>query len=341
MKKKILVLVLVLCGVAMLSVATGLIAPMDEKPAEIIENLDSAELKTQVIRGFEENAVNNTGFKKPEELSVITDCNARAQYENLSAYVTFTTEYSFTDEEIQILNKILDGGTTPQSLVQVYEFWLTTDEDFEIIEQICALEDEYFSEYWYENVFNVLTDYEHGELDTTELKEYYDKGITTDEVLAANILCRRKGQNIHNILDNAVDGISVEKQAMAIYSVDDLPKADFLFDSVTLLAKGRHSKSMTKMILSEETDLIFKEALVEVVDKRLETELKALDIYVPEETYEQDAEALKNSGYPISIQKTLINKGYTPQEIKKASAMETDNIYLAAKKARKELSYEK
>ena len=103
------------------------------------------------------------------------------------------------------------------------------------------MENSYFSEYWYENAFNKLTNYAHGVLDGDEIREYQELGITTDQILAANVMCRKNGQNIHTILDAAASGNTIEAQAQAIYGRELARDEGTLFNAVTELAKASRS----------------------------------------------------------------------------------------------------
>ncbi len=275
-----------------------------------------------------------TNLKKPEEFSGVVDCNAKAKIQNIYAYTEFIYQNNFTFEEMEIINRILGNDTTVQSLAQVYDFWLTTDEDFDMIEKICALEDEYFSEHWFESAFNTLTNSEHGELDGNEVIDYLSKGITTDEILAANVMSRKKGQNIHTILDSHLAGYTIESQIETVYGAK-FTSEETLFAFVTTLSKNSRKPSQ----LRTSTEL---NVLRDFINTRAQQEISRLKISAetPENAF-ADFEALKKSGYPVSVQKVLLNKGYTPQEIEISAKLNEFNLNKAAKKAREMIKNEK
>lgn len=286
---------------------------------------------------IEQKISGKVNLKKPEEFKVIMDGCERAVYNNVAEYTDFICTYDFTEDELKVINRILNSGTTIQSLVQVYEFWLTTDEEFSIIEEICALEDDFFSEYWYENAFNLITDYSHGVLNAEDVQNYLAQGITEDEIMSANILSRKDGQNIEDILSKLIGGESLETQAKQIYGVDTLPEDEYMYRRILVLSQTANEKLATYGMNSEinavNTNRI-KEITEEAITLKIDTELERLNIEEPESDMEGDYEKLKSSKYPISVQRTLINKGYTPDEILLASLQDEDNINIAAKKAR-------
>ncbi len=284
-------------------------------------------------------------FKSADFFSTITDCCERAKYKNVSDYIKFIYENNLSFFEIETINKILLKGTTIQSLSQVYDFWLTTDESFDMIEEICALEDNFFGEYWYEDVFNYLTNNSHGVMTIADIEEYRDKGVTDDEILTANILCRKKGQNIYDILESSLNGLAVSEQAKQLYGLTELPKADTLFDSVNQVLKQR--KYSVPLVLNlvdvNKYDIlnIWEQKLNELVEEKVSEELKKLDITVADISVYEDMETLKKSMYPVGVQNALLNKGYTPREIEISASIPTRNLNKAIKSARRIAKNEK
>ncbi len=323
MTKKILALIISVCILS----STSTVFAFEETT-----NFDSAHKKVANSVGNYISQLKN--LKKPEEFSGVVDCNARAKVQNIYAYTEFIYQNKFTFEEMEVINRILENGTTVQTLAQVYDFWLTTDEDFEMIEKICALEDEYFSEYWFENAFNCLTNHEHGELDGNEVMEYVSKGLTTDEILAANVLSRKAGQNIHSILDSHLAGYTVQSQIETLYGAK-YNSEETLFSFATSLAKSTKKPSVAKAVT--EVNI-----LKNIISTKAQEEISRLKISseIPEDDF-SDFEALKNSGYPLGMQKTLLSKGYTPQEIEISAKLNEFNPNKAAKKAREMLKNEK
>ncbi len=304
-------------------------AQMTEKNAEQ-KNKSKKELKEKIKK----NNSKKTKLKKAKEFKSITECNSRAARNNLASYVHLTSRNDFSDKHLEIINRVLEKGTTVQTLSEVYEFWLTTDEDFAIIEQICDMEASYFSEYWYENAFNKLTANIHGELTGSEILEYQSKGITAEDILTANVMCRKKGQNIKAILDMHLSGTTLEMQAESLYG--EKPEKDdnaTLKDAVSKLAKSTKAKR-------EGIELYDSEEFVDIINELVSEETETLTLSDNVFTPTDDYTALKNSEYPLGVQKALIKKGFTPQEIELSSKLLENNFFSAAKKAREMLKNE-
>lgn len=299
---------------------------------------DNTEVYNLISENIDKKVLSLTNLKNPEEFSSVYDCGQRARYNNVTEYVRFILENDFSYEQLEVFNRILESGTTIQSFKQVYEFWLTTEDDFSIIEEICELEDDYFSVAWYERAYNHLTDYEHGALSSQEIMDYQNRGITLDEILSANVLCRSKGQNIKNILSLVSGGTSIEQQAMQIYGVEEIPVSDSLLDGVTLLATERGKNTMlqarNKSVYSISKSIVDLPLYAEVIRKKVDDKIKSLGLEKPRISIFEDYRALRSTGYSVSIQVALLNKGYTPDEIAAASQMKTYLPYEAVKLAR-------
>ena len=279
-------------------------------------------------------------LRSAETFDSISECNETAQYHNVSVYVAFVEENSFTPEQLKVINNILDKGTTIQSIAEVYDFWLTTIEPFEIVEEICALEDKYFSEYWYENAFNELTDDRYGVLNSDDIDMYKEKGISPDEILTANVLCRKGVYTITEILDMVADGQDIETIACEIYGVDALPEAQSSFEKIKLTEKAKKYKINTLSAENNALDIQSIETVEtehqELISEKTEVELQRLNLDIPRENQE-DIEAMYNTGLPAGVLRALENKGFTPAEIALVPEMDTDDIFEAAKMAREAL----
>ena len=306
--------------------------------AVFAEESGKSQLFNQLNTAMETYTSKVANIQKPEAFSGIVDCYDRAKVQNIYAYTNFIYSQGFNTSEMQIVNRILAKGTTIQSLIEVYNFWLTTDESFDMIERICELEDEYFSEYWYEDAFNKLTNYEHGELSVEDIVNYRADGITTDEILAANVMSRKKGQNIVAILDAHLEGNTLEKQIVSLYGVSEISQEETLFSAVKSIAESskRQNTQFSTLRLSEKT-----EEFAKIISDKVKSDMQRLNITeeTPQDVF-SDYNALRNSGYPINVQKALMNKGYTPEEIEKSVQFLDMGIHEAVKKAREMVNNE-
>lgn len=344
LKKSLFIFTIVYClSSAVLADETNLIiqdantqySVSESNNANINSNKDKQKKEKEVKEKIKNKQNNKTKLKKAKEFKSITNCNNRAKRNNVAHYIRFIYGNDFADDRLEAINRILDSGTTIQSLKQVYDFWLTTDEDFALVEQICALEDEYFSEYWYENAFNKLTNHIHGELSGSEIIEYQHKGISIDEIFAANVMCRKQGQNIHSILDSVLLGNSIEAQAKQIYGAELNVTDKTLFDAVSELAKATKLGGQPLVVNGEL--LLEKDIFDDVINEIISDEISELNLGEEKTTMAEDYISLMNSKYPLSTQRALMNKGFTPQEIEKSAHISEKNIFKAVKIAREML----
>ena len=130
---------------------------------------------------------------------------------------------------------------------------------------------------------------------------------------------------------------------MALYGVDTIPEEASLFSAITEIAKAGKTGVEAVTLMAEETEEEIEqdEVFFAVIEDKINEELASLEISEPKNDYQSDYEALKKSKYPISVQRALMNKGFTPQEIEKSAEIPNWNFYKSAKQAREMLKNEK
>ncbi len=147
------------------------------------------------------------------------------EYSSIESYIAFVLENSPSDKELAVIHSLLNDGYTIQTLSQIYDFYLTTSEDEQIISKIAALDEEYWGDNWIENAYNEITGEKHGVLDTDDIKNYLDKGLSLEDISYANILCRKGVHTIDEILTMKQNGASWEKINNSVYSSVDTASA--------------------------------------------------------------------------------------------------------------------
>lgn len=324
MKKTIILALIIICITATVSVAL-----------DYHETVTKSNLSDTAKSLIEDYVANTSNIKSPEHFKSIVDCYDKAAIENISDYINFIYQNRFNYSELKVINRILENGTTIQSLEQAYEFWLTTDESFDFIEQMCLLESTFVSEFWYENAFDMLTEYEHGVLESDKILHYQKLGVTIDQILAANVMSRKRGQNIEKILSEYLDGISLEEYAKKLYNTNNLPQFDSLAESVTHLAKESKRPAVYKISQKQ------REELTKIIRDKITSAHQIRALKQTNSNSANDLTLLKDVQYPSNIQKALLNKGYTPEEIVKASKLPGNNIFDSVKKAREMMKNEK
>lgn len=328
MNKKVLVLMVVLiASVVTVALASGIVSD------DLVQIFNpSSEQKIDVSNAEAIAQTNIAKAKSFNDFSSIVNCGNEAKCNNVSSYISFMTSHTFTDKQLSVINEVLDNGTTIQSLIQVYDFWVTTDEPFSIIADICELEDKYLNLYWYEDAFNELTKETHGVMELSDIQEYNQKGVTNDVIMCANVLSRKKGQNIYNILDDVIDGQSLEEIACEIYKISELPKADTLYEKIMLVntAKGMGIDTAQKDLNTTIQDVNSKFDIISDEQIQLATEKTQPEEYDEDELFEKIEQS---NMHPKQIQ-ILYNKGYTTKEIYLVSQMDDEDYFASAKKVR-------
>ncbi len=139
------------------------------------------------------------------------------EYTDIESYITFMIKHTLTSDEIAVINSLVASGTTMQTVENIYDFYLTTNDDFSIISKIAALETAFWGDHWIENAYNHITGNAHGVLNLEDIKEYSNH-LSIDDITYANILCRKGVYNIREILDKVQSGESWDNITDEIYS---------------------------------------------------------------------------------------------------------------------------
>lgn len=121
--------------------------------------------------------------------------------------ITYAMQSMCVSEEMMVyLNSLIKEPADVQRVIEVYSFWLDTDTDADMIGRIMEQKemDEYL-EYWYEDAFNQLTDYQNGSLTYDDVKAYYEAGLTIDDMLTANKLSRKGKYTVQELCERKLE----------------------------------------------------------------------------------------------------------------------------------------
>ena len=122
-------------------------------------------------------------------------------YEKVEAYATFKISQQPTAEEIQHMANLLDGGSLLEAVLDAYQFWMTTNAEFSLVDQLVqAYQPEFVNaSYWAEEVYDSLTQ-NPNVLSEEDVDAYMQQGISADDILLANELSRKNVYTIQQIL---------------------------------------------------------------------------------------------------------------------------------------------
>lgn len=324
----------------------------------LVNNIDEVDIS--YLNSFSQNAEENMtaisdmtiSLVEPEELQKpdFSDISYE-QHMSIEAYILFMLKHSPSADEISQINSILKSGTTIHTLSQIYDFYLTTNDDFSIIAKIAALEDQFWGKHWIESAYNRITENSHGVLDKDDVEQYAEV-LEREDMEYANLLCRKGVYTIHELLDKRVNGESWDSITDEVCSAisDDssegsalernskfqaLAESELTDTNVTTVYEisGYLSKIEASLSADDITNDI-TQIKTELKDKyntdlvsSVDSIMKKLGLprqYMTNEEYTVYYEtnyncAIENGLFPADI-KAFEQKGFSPEEIANASS---------------------
>jgi len=201
-------------------------------------------------------------------------------YDDVFAYKFFLKMYNPSLAEQTYMDAMILKGADITTLISIFDFWRTTAEDISLIGQIYDLSGRSDNRYWIEEAFNELTENRHGVLDAEAIYEYFEKGLTREDIVLANTLCRKGVYTITEMLDKVAEG---ESWASIVADIDqnigDMLKSED-FESTAEIAEYIHiaeiSRENPSVYLS--VYLAESEQVQESVSIRYMSETRRLDI---------------------------------------------------------------
>jgi len=129
------------------------------------------------------------------------------------AYLEWVKTYAPTKEMQKTIARLIASGADVDALISVCIFWEDTDKPFSIVEEIYSLAPEDIADYsdhiiWIESTYNNLCNIEDEALTIDEVKAYVKDGIPTYDILIANRMSRKDGNDIKDILEERKNGKS-------------------------------------------------------------------------------------------------------------------------------------
>lgn len=136
------------------------------------------------------------------------------KFEEFHSTALFMGKYCTTGESFSFIENMILSGCDVQTTIDIYQFYLTTNEPISIVKQIYDMvytgEPITNRDVVFENAFNTLTNNKCGVLTEEDIIEYIEKGLSVDDIVQANLLCRKAVMTIQEILDARLSGTSWE-----------------------------------------------------------------------------------------------------------------------------------
>ena len=174
---------------------------------------------------------------------------AEMDFETLQELARFEETYNLSDAEKACFVSWINNGKDVRLLIYIYEFWLTTEEDISIIEDVYDMfVDGYDPEMrlpsdkdlWFEGLFNFLSGNRYGKLTTAVTEEYMDKGLSLEDIKMAERMSRTGRMNVGEILEKKSAGTKWCDIAAEVNNIPELHNrselnVDELQDILTLI----------------------------------------------------------------------------------------------------------
>ncbi len=158
----------------------------------------------------------------------VSENSAAQDVESIRRMAVFEEEYNLSPEEKEEFVKWISSGMNAELLTYIYEFWLSTNEDFSMIKDIYdVFVDSYYEgmqlphnhDLWFEGIFNTLTGGKCGRLTAEEIDEFLSNGISIGEIKAAERMSRTGILTVNEILSERTENVSWNEIAAEVYDI--------------------------------------------------------------------------------------------------------------------------
>ena len=137
------------------------------------------------------------------------------KFDKMHKTAVFMEKYCNNKESFSYIENLILSGCDVQTVMDIYQFYLTTNEDIAIVKQIYDMvyngEPITNRDVVFENAFNEITDNKCGVLTEDDVIMYMEKGLTIEDISRANLLCRKGVMTIQEILNELLKGTSWEE----------------------------------------------------------------------------------------------------------------------------------
>lgn len=244
------------------------------------------------------------------------------KFDTFHSTALFMGRYCTTQDSFSYLEKMILSGCDPKTTIDIYQFYLTTNEDISIVRQIYDMvytgEPITNRDIVFESAFNEITNNKCGVLTEEDVISYLEKGLTVSDISEANLLSRKGVMTIQEILDALLSGTSWETIIETV-SGEKISSAYASVDSTTLtsaLSVSTITNKPINTILSEQSE----EERLSNVAKSVNAQLKAKGYWKAKKSENFDiiaAEAAEKGITEESLTK-LMAQGYSELDLMNA-----------------------
>lgn len=234
------------------------------------------------------------------------------KFEIFHSVALFMGKYCTTEESFSFIEQMILSGCDAQTTFDIYQFYLTTNEPISIVKQIYDMV--YYGEpitnrdAVFESAFNEITNNKCGVLTEEDIANYLEKGLTINDIIHANLLCRKGVMTIQEILDALLSGTSwetiierVSGEKITLSATMDVSAATYAMSVAAVT-----DKSVNTALSKENTDEYFSNKT-----KEINTQLKEKGYWKGKksENFEKIAKEAKKKGISEDKLTNLLDEG--------------------------------
>ncbi len=232
-----------------------MILDFTEVPSELENENDKASVDTELV------------FNECQYADLVNTVMTMVDEENTDTaaiqMASFAEEYNMNAETIDKFKQWIAEGKDYRLLMYIYEFWLTTNEDIDMVGDAYDMFVRNYDEdirlpsnkdLWFEGIFNSLTGNKYGTLTYDDVDNYMEAGLDIDEIKYAERASRAGRLTVTEILDEKVSGRTWSDITAQIYDMPEIQDMDEL-DVYSIQDVLTYSK-----ITGESADEIFNKA---------------------------------------------------------------------------------
>lgn len=229
----------------------------------------------------------------------------------------FMTQYCPDKESFSFIEQMILSGCDARTTMDIYSFYLTTNEDISIVKQIYDMvfdgEPITNRDIVFENAFNKITNNKCGVLTEDDVLNYLEKGLTVSDISKANILSRKGILTIQQILDKLINGTSWETIVKTVYGEAVALSSETSISSIAVASHlSKNTNKPINTILSSNDDNSIEKSVEKLNDK---LQKKGYWKGKKGNNFDYIVKEAKKKG--ISEQKLteLLDKGYTEADL--------------------------
>lgn len=174
--------------------------------------------------------------------------------------------YQLTPEQLDYITDLVLSGCDMKEIMNLAYFWVDTNDDISIIKSMYDLKGEYEDkDNWHENAYDRVTNAKNGSLSLEEVEEYMANGMSPEDILTADELCRKGVYTINQILDKCCEGQSLIEIANEIENGELIGIAMFSAENEQATVDYSGIENPFVIVDSKETALLTGQAQSEVL----------------------------------------------------------------------------